>query len=247
MHLQGLVVKLKVILSGSAILTPISFPASQWGNQMLLDRRSVLYRCGHYHPNHHPGCRASFSLSICLCTSNVSNTSTSDNVSGHTVGCGGNSAGRNPISGLRKEEDTKAQHVLLQKEKKVQLHVRMLNYLLMSLMRAAHWAWHWAWLYTCFCIVKKNSAVIHLKKKSCDISVESKKFFSIIIEHLTDYIIINNLHVILNRTFLKVLLFFSFLIMENLLRIPLWCGVWKLSIGYNTSIVSPQFTSIRVI
>lgn len=66
--------------------------------------------------------------------------STGDNVSSHTGGCGGNYAGRNTISALRKEDDTEEEHVLFQKEKKMELHVRMLNDLLMPLTRAGEWA-----------------------------------------------------------------------------------------------------------
>lgn len=71
----------------------------------------------------------------------MSNVSTGDNVSGHTGGCGGNYAGRDTISGLREEEDRKATNVLLQFRGGVSgAAVRMLNDLLMSLMRATQWA-----------------------------------------------------------------------------------------------------------
>lgn len=82
--------------------------------------------------------------------------STGDNVSSHTGGCGGNYA----ISALRKEDDTEEEHVLLQKEKKMELHVRMLNDLLMHQTRAVEWAWKWAWLCTCFCVEKESYGVI---------------------------------------------------------------------------------------
>lgn len=62
--------------------------------------------------------------------------STGDNVSSRTGGCGGNYAGRNAISALRKEDDTEEEHVLLQKEKKMEgsrvgLKVSLAVYLLL--------------------------------------------------------------------------------------------------------------------
>lgn len=53
---------------------------------------------------------------------------------------GGDYAGGNAISALRKEDDTEEEHALLQKEKKMELHVGMLNDLLMPLTRAVEWA-----------------------------------------------------------------------------------------------------------